>query len=76
MFGNISNNYVNEYTNEKVYAVSGKESGNLEGIVVLIQKELYVTCSFSENCHAHFADTLRGIGFQFKIFDSYVWIKL
>ena len=39
--GNISNIYVNAYTNEKVYKISGKEFGNLEVSVVLIRKELY-----------------------------------
>ena len=36
--GYISNDYVNEYTNEKVYVVSGKEFGYLEGSVVLIRE--------------------------------------
>ena len=39
--GNMSNIYVNAYTNDKVYAISGKECGNLEVSVVFIRKELH-----------------------------------
>ena len=73
--GDVGNAYVNAYTNERVYATAGPEFGKHEGKTVIIQKALYGLVSSSERWHAHFADTLRGLGFRPTRYDNDVWIK-
>jgi hypothetical protein len=72
----VGNAYVNAFTNEKVYAtVAGKEFGPaLEGCVIIIVKALYGLRTSSEQWYAHFADSLRGIGFAQTRYDNDVWI--
>ncbi len=75
--GDVGNAYVNAFTNEKVYAVAGKEFGEaLEGSIVIIKKALYGLRTSSERWYAHFADSLRGIGFSPTRYDNDVWIRL
>jgi hypothetical protein len=63
--GDVGNPYVNAFTNEKVYAVAGKEFGEeLQGSIVIIKKALYGLRTSSERWYAHVADSLRGIGFK------------
>ena len=73
--GDVGNAYVNAYTNERVYATAGPEFGKHEGKTVIIQKALYGLVSSSERWHAHFSDTLRGLGFKTTRYDNDVWIK-
>ena len=66
--GNISNTYVNAYTHEKVYAVSGKYFGYLQGILVFIIKGLYGIFSFSKMWHAYFAEPYEGLNLNQQYF--------
>jgi hypothetical protein len=75
--GDVGNAYVNAFTNEKVFAVAGKEFGEaLEGCIIIIRKALYGLRTSSERWYAHFADSLRGIGFTQTRYDKDVWIHL
>ena len=75
--GDVGNAYVNAFTNEKVYAVAGKEFGEmLEGSIIIIRKALYGLRTSSERWYSHFADSLRGIGFTPTRYDNDVWIRL
>ena len=44
--------------------------------MILIKKALYGLRTSGERWHAHFADTLRGIGFRATRFDRDLWIRL
>jgi hypothetical protein len=62
--GNVTNAFVQAYTNKKVYAVAGLEFGlELVGKIVIIRKGLYGLVSSSERWHYHSTDTLRGLNF-------------
>ncbi len=75
--GDVGDAYVNAFANEKAHAVAGKEFGEaLEGSVVVIKKALHGSRTSSERWHAHFADSLRGIGFSPTRCDNDVWIRL
>jgi hypothetical protein len=75
--GDVGNTYVNAFTNEKVYAVTGKEFWeSLAGSVIIIKKALYGLRTSSERWYAHFADSLCGIGFKPTHYDKDVWIRL
>ena len=75
--GDVGNAHVNACTNEKVYARAGKEFGEaLEGSIIIIRKALYGLRTSSERWYAHFADSLRGIGFTPTRYDNDVWIRL
>jgi hypothetical protein len=75
--GDVGNAYVNAFTNEKVYAVAGNEFGeSLQGCIIIIRKALYGLRTSSERWYAHFADSLRGIGFTQTRYDKDVWIRL
>lgn len=74
--GDVGNAYVNAYTNELVYSRCGKEFGpNLEGKTVVIKKALYGLRTSSERWWSHFADTLRGLGFNNTRYDKDVWLR-
>ena len=60
---------------EKVYAIAGPEFGDKEGSTITIQKALYGLRTSSDRWHSHFADMLRGLGFQPTRYDKDVWIK-
>ena len=73
--GDIGNAYVNAYTNEKVYAIAGKEFGKaIKGSIVIIVRALYGLRTSSKCWHAHLADTLRGFNFKRTRYDNNVWI--
>jgi hypothetical protein len=75
--GDVGNAYVNAFTNKKVNAIAGKEFGeSLAGSVIVIKKALYGLAPSSERWYAHFADSLRGIGFKPTRYDKDVWIRL
>jgi hypothetical protein len=75
--GDVGNAYVNAFTNKKVYAIAGKEfRESLAGSVIIIKKALYGLRASSECWYAHFADSLRCIGFKPTRYDKDVWIRL
>jgi hypothetical protein len=75
--GDVTNAFVNAYTNEKVYARAGLEFGKaMEGKIVIIKKALYGLASSAERWHSHFADTLRGLNFVPTRYDPDVWIRM
>jgi Reverse transcriptase (RNA-dependent DNA polymerase) len=62
--GDIGNAFVNSYTNEKIYTRAGPEFGpSLQGRNMIIEKSLYGLKSSAKRWRAHFASTLRGMGF-------------
>ncbi len=74
--GDVGNAYVNAYTNELVYSRCRKEFGpNLEGKTLIIKKALYGLRTSSERWWSHFADTLRGLGFNNTRYDKDVWLR-
>ena len=64
MQGNISNAYLESYTQEKVYFVAGPEFGPLSGHTLIIEKALYGLCSSSLQFHERLSSVLRKYGFQ------------
>jgi hypothetical protein len=62
--GDLGNAFVNSFTNEKVYCRAGPEFGPLEGKTLIVVKSLYGLKSSAERWRAHFADTLRSMGFE------------
>ena len=75
LVGDVSNAYVNAHTNEKVYAIAGKEFGELEGKIIIIKKALYGLATSGERWHKHFADSLLGLGFKPTRYDRDVWLR-
>jgi hypothetical protein len=74
--GDMANAFVNAYTNKKVYAVAGLEFGEeVAGQIVIMREALYGLASSTERWHAHFADTLQGLGFEPTRYNNYVWIR-
>ena len=73
--GDVGNAFVNSFTNEKVYCRAGPEFGPLEGKTLIVVKSLYGLKSSAERWRAHFADTLRSMGFVSSRADSDVWLR-
>jgi hypothetical protein len=75
--GDVTNAFVQAYTNKKVYTIAGLEFG-LESVdkIVIIRKALYGLVSSSKRWHSHFADTLRGLDFVPTRSDADGWIRL
>ena len=67
---------MNAYTEEKVYVICGPEFGpELEGRIAIVRKGLYGLKTSGNRWHAHFAQTLYGMGFIPTRFDPNVWLK-
>jgi hypothetical protein len=71
----VGNAFVNSFTNEKVYCRAGPEFGPLEGKTLIVVKSLYGLKSSAERWRAHFADTLRSMGFESSRADPDVWLR-
>ena len=63
MMTDIGNAYLNADTSEKVYSYAGKEFGAYEGRLVIIVRALCGLKSAGASWRAHFAATLRDMGF-------------
>jgi hypothetical protein len=77
--GDVSNAFVNAYTKELTYCRARPEFGDKEGCIIIaiiiIKKASYGLKSSAERWWAHFADSLRALGFKSTRFDCDVWIK-
>ena len=73
--GDIGNVFPTIYTNERVYAITGKEFGARAGQFIIIVKALYGLATSGERWHAIFTDTLRGLNFVPTRYDSDVWMQ-
>jgi hypothetical protein len=72
----IRNAYLNAPTKEKYYIITGPEFGALEqGKIAIIIRALYGLKSSGAMWHAHFANTLRDLGFISSLADPDVWIR-
>jgi hypothetical protein len=70
----IGNAYLNADPREKVYTTAGTEFGTeLKGRYVLIVKALYGLKSSSVTWRAHFANTLKDLGFTSCLADPDAW---
>jgi hypothetical protein len=74
--GDVGNAYLNAKTKEKVYIKCGLEFGpEMEGRIAIVDKGLYGLKSSGNRWHAHFAQTLYGMGFIPSRYDQDVWLR-
>jgi hypothetical protein len=71
----ISNAYLESYTQEKVYVIGGPELHELEDHVLIIQKALYGLKSSGLRWHERFADVLRDMGFTASTAEPDIWFR-
>mmetsp|Transcript_11237 Transcript_11237/g.16168 ORF Transcript_11237/g.16168 Transcript_11237/m.16168 type:complete len:1367 (+) Transcript_11237:2028-6128(+) len=72
----IGNAYLNAATKEKYYIITGPEFGALEqGKIAVIVRALYGLKSSGAMWRAHFAATLRDLGFTSSLADPDVWMR-
>jgi Reverse transcriptase (RNA-dependent DNA polymerase) len=69
----IGNAYLNAYTAEKVYTITGPEFGDEAGRVAIIVRALYGLKSSGAAWHAFFAQSLSDIGFTSCKSDPDMW---
>jgi len=73
---NIGNAYLNANPIEKVHTTAGPEFGaELKGKYVLIVKALYGLKSSGAAWRAHFANTLKDLGFTSCLADPDIWFR-
>ena len=76
MMADIGNAYLNAKTEERVYAIAGAEFGDdKEGKIAIIVQALYGLKSSGATWRAHFASTLRDIGFIPSYADPDMWYR-
>jgi Reverse transcriptase (RNA-dependent DNA polymerase) len=63
MAADIGNAYLNAFTSEKVYTITGAEFGEEAGQVAVIVRALYGLKSSGAAWHAFFAQSLCDLGF-------------
>jgi hypothetical protein len=73
MTADIGNSYLNAYTSEKVYTITGSEFGEEEGRIAIIVRALYGLKSSGAAWHAFFAQSLTDLGFISCKSDPDVW---
>ena len=71
----VGNAYPNATCKEKVYAICGPEFGELEGCIAVIVQALYGLRGSGSAWHAHFADSLRALGFTPSKADPDMWLR-
>jgi Reverse transcriptase (RNA-dependent DNA polymerase) len=72
---NIGNAYLQAYTSEKVYIIAGHEFGNLEGLILVINKALYGLRSSGARWHDPLEDCMRELGFFTCKAKPDIWMK-
>jgi Reverse transcriptase (RNA-dependent DNA polymerase) len=76
MMFDVGNAYLNAKTTEKLYCYAGKEFGaDEEGKLMIITCALYRLKSSGAAYRAHFAQTLRDLGFTACKADPDVWMR-
>ena len=73
--GDISNAYLFAKAKEKVYINAGKEFGELEGRILIIDKAVYWLRQSGYAFHEHLANNLRSIKFKPSKSDGDFWIR-
>jgi Reverse transcriptase (RNA-dependent DNA polymerase) len=71
----IDNAYLEAFTLEKVYIISGPEFGEQEGHILIISRALYVLRSSGARWHDQFADCIREIGFFPCKAEPDIWMR-
>ena len=71
----VGNAYLEAYTKEKVYIITGDSFGDRKGHVLVINKALYGLRSSGAKWHDRFADALREMGFMPSKADPEVWMR-
>ena len=71
----IGNDYLESYTNKKVFFNTGPEFGPLTGHTLVIVKALYGLCSSGLCFHDKLADTLHMMGFFPTYANHDVWMQ-
>ena len=72
----IGNAYLEAHTKEKVCFIAGKEFGELEGHLLIIDKALYGLRTSGLRWHDKFADCLNEMGFTVSKAEPDIWMRL
>ena len=72
----IGNAYQEAYTKEKVFFVAGKEFGELQGHLLIIEKALYSLRTSGLRWHDKFSDCLTEMGFAPSKAEPDIWMRL
>jgi hypothetical protein len=75
IMSDVGNAYLNAPTKEKFYTVTGKEFGIEEGQAAVIVRALYGLKGSGAAWRAHFATSLRDLGFEASLADPDVWMR-
>lgn len=76
VMSDVGNAYLNAKPGEKVYTVAGKEFGDeLDGRIAVVVRALYGLKSSGAAWRAHFAESLRQLGFTSSLADPDVWMR-
>jgi hypothetical protein len=76
LMADVSNAYLNAYTNEKIYTKCGPEFGiNFQGKLAIIKKSLYGLKSSAASWHRTMNNYLWSIGFKPSRGDADLWYR-
>ena len=73
--GDVSNAYLESYTQENVYFIASPEFGSLQGHTMKIIKALYGLCSSGLCFHECLSSVLHNFGFVHSFVDPDVWMR-
>ena len=71
----IGNEYLEAYTNEKLFIIGGAEFEELEGFILIFNKALYVLKSSGKSWAERLYNIIRDIGFTPSKADPCVWMR-
>ena len=71
----IGNAYLEAFTSEKLYIVTGPEFGELEGHMLVISKALYGLQTSGLRWHERFLDCLHDMGFTPSKAELDIWMQ-
>ena len=71
----VGNAFLYGKTKEKLYSIAGKEFGEYEGCILIIDKSIYSLRTSTARLHEHLSANLRAMGFLPCQTDPDVWIR-
>ena len=71
----IGNAYLEAYTHEKLLTIAGPEFEELEGFILIFNKELYGLKSSGKRWADRFYDIIKDMGFTPSEADPFIWMR-
>ena len=71
----VASSYIKDKTVDKIYEITGRQFGNLAGLIPITVKVLYGLQSSGGMWYQKFSNNLQEMGFRTCKVDFYIWMR-